>query len=169
MLITPPPALTVPEPDDRLSPRLLTDHHTVIEQACRAILAATYADLSLELVTAFRAFEAEVLEHMLAEEDELLPAFAEAATEEAALVRGEHARLRYLLEMVGVDVELHTLRAEKMHALIAALTSHASREDERMYPWAARHLDTAPAQRLTERVRGSIARLRGIAHPTAAR
>ena len=65
---------------------LLADHHRELEAVYRAILAATYADDARDLVFAYRAFEEGVLEHLEAEEREILPAYGRAAPDDAEVI-----------------------------------------------------------------------------------
>ncbi len=138
---------------------LLADHHRELEAVYRAILAATYADDARDLVFAYRAFEEGVLEHLEAEEREILPAYGRAAPDDARAIREAHARIRQELQRVGIYVELHVIRAETMHGLIAELRAHAVREDARMYPWAHLHLPAGAKQRIQARVTASMHRL----------
>ena len=141
----------------------LADHHRELEAMYRALLAATYADDARDLVFAYRAFEQEILEHLAAEEQEILPAYERAAPHEARAIRGDHDRIRQELQRVGVYVELHVIRAETMHGVIAELRAHSAREGTRMYPWAQLHLPTGAKQRIEARVTASLQRLEAAA------
>lgn len=138
---------------------LLTDHHREIEDACRALLARAYADDSATLIQQYRAFEHAILDHLMAEEELILPRYAEAAPLDARALLVEHAILRRLLLQVGVEVELHCVRASTLCALIDRLHAHAAREDAAMYPWAQVHLSLAAKRRLFVRVGRSLRRL----------
>lgn len=73
------------------------------------------------------------------EEEHLFASFAETpdGMDRTAELRAEHAALRQLVDAVGLDVELHTLRAESIESLVAALRAHAAREERVFYPWLA--------------------------------
>lgn len=141
-------------------PRLLfADHHEKIEQACEALRASIYTDDSHELMMRFRSFEHAMLEHMAAEEEQILPAYAEDAPDEAAAVRATHDDLRRQLYRIGVEVELHCVRASTLEQIIKTLRAHAAREDGQMYPWAQVHLPARTKRDLVKRIGRSLRRL----------
>jgi hypothetical protein len=74
---------------------------------------------------------------MDAEERELLPRYAEANAEDAASLMAEHANFRKILLELGVEGDLHTIRLERVRELVSALRTHAKRENEGLYRWAA--------------------------------
>jgi hypothetical protein len=141
---------------------LLTEHHHAIEAACTDLLGQTYADEPFELVAEYRRFEHEVLEHLAAEEELLLPAYAERAPDDARLLGEEHEALRRLLFRIGVDVELHIVRAADVEQLIARLRDHAAHEDKGLYAWATSELAAPARDQLRERIGRSIDQLDGI-------
>ncbi len=141
---------TKPEPE--LPPRrglrlLLPDHHRRIEAKCRELLASAYADDARELVTRWCELEAELLDHIAAEEEVILPSYTEHAPGDAKRILDDHARIRELVTPIGVEVELHEMRAARLRRLVEALDAHAAHEDSVMYPWAQLNLP-AVAQRL---------------------
>lgn len=135
---------------------LLAEHHREIEDACRALLARTYADDPRALIAEYRGFERAMLEHFAAEEEEILPGYAEHASQDARVVRDDHARLRQLLFRLGVDVELHVIRLASVTELLDQLHAHAAREDAAMYPWAEAHLPVTAKRRLFVRIGRSL-------------
>lgn len=138
-------------------PRLLfADHHEKIEKACDALRAATYGEDSLELIARYRTFERAMLEHMAAEEEQILPAYAAEAPDEAAEIRATHDELRRQLYGLGVEVELHCVRAESLEQIVKTLRAHAAREDARMYPWAQVHLPLRTKEELVTRIARSL-------------
>jgi hemerythrin superfamily protein len=141
------PAVDLPEPK-----LFLADQHDRIEEACRELLSETYADDPRALCQRWRAFEAEVLDHMAAEEEVILPACARFAPAEVEGIKAEHARLRDLLAQVGVEVELHAVRAETVRRLIGCLEDHKAREELALYPWASHHLSPARLEALRQRI-----------------
>jgi hemerythrin-like domain-containing protein len=119
----------------------LSAHHRVLEEACRDLLSETYADDPRSLGVQWRLFEAAIEAHLAEEEQRLLPAYAEAAPEDAALIRAEHERIRQLLSQLGIEVDLHAIRAHSVEALVDELQRHARHEDAVFYPWAASHAE----------------------------
>jgi hypothetical protein len=139
------------------APRLLLpDHHCKIEAACEALRACTYADEPHDLVVRYRSFEREVLEHLKAEEDSILPEYEKYAPVDAAMVSAAHDDLRRQLFRIGVDVELHCVRAEALEHLVQTLRSHAAHEDRGMYPWAETHLPPQTLRELFDRIAHSL-------------
>jgi hypothetical protein len=100
----------------------------------------------------WRSFEGQVLAHIQAEEDAILPAYAQAAPEAAAGIRADHQRLRELLARLGVEIDLHEIRLRTVKAMLESLRDHADREDRSMYPWAQRSLPLPRLVALRERV-----------------
>ncbi len=142
---------------------LLADHHQGIEKAYRAMLSATYADDSRDLVGEFRCFEAAILEHLAAEEEVILPAYELFDPEDAEALRADHARIREELTRAGIDTDLHAMRAERMEGLIAALRAHSAHEDAYMYPWAQVHLPLSGRRSLYVRLTRSLRALAELA------
>ena len=145
---------------------LLADHHRAIEDACRALLACTYGDDSLQLIAQYRTFEHAMLEHLAAEEEDILPAYEAAAPADARAIRDDHAALRQQLFRIGVEVELHLVRAPTVRELIEQLHVHAAHEDATMYPWAQLQLPLSTKRRLFVQVGRS---LRALARGTEPR
>lgn len=136
---------------------LLTEHHHQVEAACGGLIACAYADEPAALTEAYRSFEHEMLEHLRVEEELLLPGYAEYAPEDARALREQHDELRRALFRIGVDVELHVVRAHHVDRLIAELRAHAAHEDAGLYAWAASHLPAGHARELFDRIRRSLA------------
>ena len=141
----------------RHSPRLLlAEHHRELERACQALLAHTYGDDPRELALQYRSFERSTLDHLAAEEELILPAYADHAPEDARAIRDEHAAIRQLLFRVGIEVELHIVRADTVKRLVDTLRTHATREDASMYPWAQDHLPLSTRRQLFVRIGRSL-------------
>lgn len=126
---------------------LLPDHHRRLETKCRELLAWTYTDDTRELAAAWCQLEAELNDHLAAEEEVILPGYAVHAPDDARRILDDHTRLRELLTPIGVEIELHEARADRLRRLAEALASHALLEDTAMYPWAQSNL-TEIARRL---------------------
>jgi len=126
---------------------LLPDHHRRLEGKCRELLAWAYTDDARALAGAWRELEAELSDHIAAEEEVILPGYAAHAPADAKQILDDHARIRELLTPVGVEIELHEARAARLRRLSEALDAHAMFEDATMYPWAQHNLAVV-AQRL---------------------
>jgi hypothetical protein len=119
---------------------LLARHHDAVEAGCLALLGETYADDLRALEARWRALEARIVDHIACEEV-MLARFARVSAEAAAMIHAQHERLLELVNRVGLEVQLHVLRAGTMRALVAALRAHAAYEGRTLYPWAERALD----------------------------
>jgi hemerythrin superfamily protein len=101
---------------------------------------------------AWTVFEAGLLAHFEAEEKHMIPTFAKRDPVEAASLLADHAKLRSLLADLGVMLDLHALRDEKVTELVAFLRAHAAREEAALYRWSDGDLDEAPKASLVERL-----------------
>ena len=131
---------------------LMSDHHRRMEQMCKELLACAYADDSRDLIAQWSELERELLAHIAAEEEIILPGYAHHDPADAQRIRADHEQLRQLATPIGVEIELHEARAERLRLLVAALQHHATNEDSKMYPWAAHNLPTVAQQLLVTRV-----------------
>ena len=148
---------------DRLPPRrglhvLFGDHHRRIDAMCQNLLGWAHTDNSRELAEGWSELEGELLDHIAAEEDVILPGYAIHAPVDANLVLADHARIRALLTPIGVDVELHQICAPRLQLLVDALAAHALSEDAAMYPWAEQHISLVAERLLAARIERWFAR-----------
>lgn len=140
---------------DRNGPHLLfAEHHRCLRRAGARLLRR--ADGGNSLVAEYRAFEAQVLEHIEAEEVLILPAFTAAAPDEAAAIRAGHTEIRAQLVRTASDIEAPS-RLASVRTLLALLDDHSKREDRVMYPWALMHLP-APRDGVATRVLTALTR-----------
>jgi len=119
---------------------LLPAHHRRIEAIFEELRHQVRCDDLAGLRACWDRFERELDEHMCAEEEYLLPAFAEVNPAEARAIREEHDEIRRSVGELGVTLELHAMRAEEADHLVERLRAHAAREDRALYVWAAAHL-----------------------------
>jgi hemerythrin superfamily protein len=120
-----------------------------------AVLELTSTALSEDphvLATRWRELDEALRDHMAAEEDLIIPAYQLSEPEEADELRTEHARIRGLLDEIGVDVRGHTVDATRMSRLVELLQAHEKREDTSMYPWAERNLPRVTRRQLFVRI-----------------
>lgn len=138
--------------------RVLADHHREIEAACKQLVAYTLADDPAALIAEYRRFERAVRDHIEAEQA-TLTAYAEREPDDARRLVDDHEVLRRLLLQLGVEVELHAIRAEQVAELVEFLHDHAAREERGLYPWIAAHGSPAHQRRLFRRISASLRRL----------
>jgi hemerythrin-like domain-containing protein len=112
---------------------------------------------------AWTEFEQGLEAHLSAEEVSLLPAFDRSCPDEAAAIRAEHSRIRGLLADMGVSLDLHALREERVAELVETLREHASREEAGLYPWADRELPGSAAAQVRGRLAAAGDALRRVA------
>jgi len=141
---------------------LLAEHHRALEEAGSELLARTYADEPRALSQEYRVFEREVLDHLAAEELVILPGYQDASPHDAAAIRADHAAIRQQLFRVGLEIDLHLIRAHTVERLLAQLREHAQREDAAMYPWAQLHLPLSTKRRLFVRLGRGIKTLTAL-------
>ena len=137
---------------------LLSDHHHRLEAMCRALLGSADADDARALTLSWNEVEAELLDHMAAEEEVILPSYELHDPDDAHRIREDHARIRTLLTPIGVEVELHEIRLARLRQLVAVLEAHATSEDARMYPWAAQHVVLVSQRMLYARISHGLER-----------
>jgi hemerythrin superfamily protein len=130
---------------DRLSSlgsMLAGDHHR-LDRAFDAIVTRAQGGDYQELETEWHRFQGELLAHLDAEERHLIPALAKDRPAAAETLLAEHRQIRDRLLELGVDLDLHCLRAERVAAFVDALRAHARREEGMFYPWADGRLPPA--------------------------
>jgi hypothetical protein len=135
------------ELEDPVRTLLLTDHGH-FERSLQAIVAEVSDDGPADLREPWHAFEQELLAHLDAEEADLIRVFGSYQPTEARELIAEHEQIRATVTQLGVDLDLHCLRAERVKALVDQLRAHARREEGVLYPWATERLGVAAARQL---------------------
>lgn len=142
----------------------LREDHRRLDEVFETLLNCVHAGEREAAREAWTAFERGLTGHMAAEEATLLPVFDQFEPEEAARVRAEHLRIRTLLDELGVALDLHALREEKVEELVAALRAHAAHEEAGLYPWADQALPEPAADALRKRLAAAGDLVRRAAH-----
>ncbi len=122
------------------------------------MLAWALANDSRHVIRAWAELEAELLDHMAAEEAIILPSYALHAPADARRILDDHTRFRSLLATMDIDVELHQIRAGRLRRLVEALEVHSASEDAVMYPWATEHIALVAQRLLFTQIGSWIAR-----------
>ena len=76
--------------------------------------------------------------HMTFEERELFELFLSEHPEQSDYVADllvEHGQIRRAVERLGMEIQLHVVRAHTVDALLAALRQHSASEHRVFYPW----------------------------------
>ncbi len=114
---------------------MLAGDHDRLDHAFQAIVTRAYGGDFQLLESEWLTFQSALLHHLDAEEKHLIPALAEDRPGEAQILLDEHTRIRLQLLQLGVDLDLHCLRAERVEAFVDAMRAHAHREEHIYYPW----------------------------------
>lgn len=118
----------------------LGQDHAALERTFERVIAKFNGGDAEDIRAAWEQLDAELSAHLAAEERLIIPRFRRDDPEAADRILDEHRSIRAALEMLGVDLDLHSLRAEAAAGFIAALRRHAAYEDLVLYPWADAHL-----------------------------
>jgi hemerythrin superfamily protein len=102
----------------------------------------------LDFQVTWSAFARELVAHLDAEELHILGPFTEAEPDVGRDLLDEHGRIRRKLSELGIDLELHSLEAERIETFINELRAHAIHEERLLYPWARRKLGPVACERL---------------------
>lgn len=120
---------------------MLAGDHDRLDRVFQTIVTRAYGGDFQQLETEWSAFQDALLGHLDAEERNLIPALAKDRPREAQTLLEDHRLIRIQLLQLGVDLDLHCLRAEKVDAFVDALRAHAHREENIFYPWVDRQLE----------------------------
>src|SRR6185437_12453607 len=137
----------------------LNADHRHLDELFEALLNSIHVDDAEAAEAAWTELDHGLATHLEAEETYLLPVFDRFDTAEAAAIRTEHGQIRNLAAELGVLLDIHALREEKVTEFVGFLRAHAAREEAKLYPWATRELSEAPRRSLLRRLRD---RRRGI-------
>ncbi len=132
---------------------LLPRDHARLDAMLASILELVHVDLRPELAEHWAVYEDGVLAHLDAEEMFMLPELARHDAPRANEIRTEHATIRALLAEVGVGIELHVVREDRMQELATFLRRHAEAEEREFYKWADKELPEGSLQGLVRRLR----------------
>jgi hypothetical protein len=116
----------------------MRDDHVEFERKFADIRERARSGDWRELDAVWSDFAAAVTAHLAFEERDILPSLRFAGADERALVRRleeEHAAIRQLLQDLGVQIQLHTIRAGTVDVFLQIMRDHAALENERIYPW----------------------------------
>ncbi|MGE0790912.1 MAG: hemerythrin domain-containing protein [Sandaracinaceae bacterium] len=110
---------------------VLMEDHARLERSLRALLDAGEGALPNELIAVWNEFETGLRTHFQTEEESLFPLVTDEALR--ASLMDDHAMLRERLDELGVAIELHSARLERITELVNLLRAHAAREDTTLY------------------------------------
>jgi len=119
---------------------VLAEDHRELDARIERLLARVRDGDPTELRPEWSTFERALSRHLEQEEAELLPGFARDDAPGARAILAEHAEIRGALLDMGVNLDLHLLRAEQVERFVERLRAHAKREEAALYTWAERHI-----------------------------
>lgn len=126
-------------PDMARAVQHLREDHDAFERRFDDLCARAQTDDWRYLDEVWDAFVDDIDDHFAFEEEVLFPVLAAQSPDDRALVErllGQHAEVRGTLEQLGVQIQLHEIRAETIDRLVALLRAHAALERDRLYSWA---------------------------------
>ena len=145
---------------------LLSDHHRTLDERIDKVMSRAREADPTALRTEWAAFERELSRHMELEEAELLPDFAKYDAAEAHALLSEHCAIRNALLDLGLNLDLHCVRAEAIDDFVARLRAHAKREDAALYLWAQNHLAAGRWQSVKRELKSAAETGRRLLHLT---
>jgi polyisoprenoid-binding protein YceI len=119
----------------------LADDRERLERRFQSIVATAARGDSSDLREEWSFFESELLGHLDAEEAHIIRVFADDDPAGARALLAGHTQIRARLTELGIDLDLHCLKAERVSAFVGELRAHGRLEEELLYPWADRRLD----------------------------
>jgi hypothetical protein len=125
--------------------RLHGDHEDFakrFDQLCQTAHEGDWEDVD----ALWGPFETEFRAHMAFEEKELFDRFAasgEGPKDVVQTLRKQHDEMREQLAQLGVEIQLHAIRAETIDNFVKTIKMHATVESAHFYPWLDKQLDEA--------------------------
>jgi hypothetical protein len=124
-----------------LSPdRLLAEDHRRLDRSFERLVVRAQGGDPIQLRREWQAFERGLVRHFNLEEREILPGFARHDAANARVILDDHAAFRDALVEMGVDLDLHLLRADEVRTFCDRLRAHVALEEAALYRWATAHL-----------------------------
>lgn len=128
------------ETEDSIQAILQNDHRRIYARLEEIVALASEED-PRDFRQTWKSFELDLLAHLHTEEVHVFRAFRHVDPREAKQLLEDHEQIRNRLTDLSIALDLHCLRAEQVAALAEQVRAHATREDQLLYPWAARELD----------------------------
>ena len=132
---------------------LLTADHAALDVTYRRMVGKFLGGDPDAIRAEWTLMEKQLEAHLRAEEQFILPRFESSYPDEAEQIRLEHKQIRDSLLQLGIDLDLHSLRADAGAAFIQTLRAHAQREERLLYKWAQEELPPGERHLVIENVR----------------
>jgi hemerythrin-like domain-containing protein len=127
---------------------LLCRDHARLEGFLQAVQAAFDAEDSEKIASTWSRFEPELLAHLEAEEQFLIPALFRRNQREGRTLLEEHRHIRARLTELRPGVDHRHAQARTASAFIDELRAHARHEDSVLYQWADDNVEERDRQSL---------------------
>lgn len=128
-----------PSPEGGGSPaRLLREAHERLEADFANLCERARSGDWRECDEVWGWFSRDLEAHLALEEERYFTAYLHDGPEAPGVVaalRADHEVIRAALAEIGVDIQLHTIRADRVDRFVAALRAHAEREDRTIHAW----------------------------------
>lgn len=130
--------------------RRLHDDHVAFDQKFDDLCNFANAGAWDELDAVWTGFIRDIEDHFRFEEEQVFPEFARRSPESREMVdmlSAQHAEILQALESLGLQIQLHEIRAPTLARLVEMMRKHAEVENTDIYPWLereGRHEDDAP-------------------------
>lgn len=120
--------------------RRLHDDHLAFEKRFDAMCNCAEVGAWRELDADWSSFVRDIEEHLRFEEAQVFPEYSRWNPECRDLVdalSAQHAEILRLLESLGLQLQLHEIRATTIERFVELMRKHAEIENARIYPWLA--------------------------------
>jgi hemerythrin superfamily protein len=134
-------ATTNPDPEAARAVQHLREDHVAFERRFDDLRAHARSDDWRYLDSVWDGFVDDLEEHFVYEEEVLFPELRRSAPDGSALalrLSTQHEQIRADIQLLGVQIQLHSIRASTIESLLNRLQRHAAVEDDCLYGWAER-------------------------------
>ncbi|MFZ6182792.1 hemerythrin domain-containing protein [Nannocystis pusilla] len=121
--------------------RRLHDEHVAFDQEFDDLSNFANAGAWGEVDAVWTGFTREIEDHFQFEQEQVFPGFARQSPECREMVdmlSAQHAKILQELESLGLQIQLHEIRAPTIERLVELMRKHAEVENTHIYPWLAR-------------------------------
>jgi len=137
-------------PDDIRS--ALKSDHAHLEVLLSDVLAVLGDGDREAVAQAWARLDEAVVGHLALEEKSMIPELLKANERAARSILEEHRHVRSRLAELGMQVDLHTVRAAAVQTFCDELRAHARHEDKELYSWAAGHFSPEERKEIVEKI-----------------
>lgn len=121
--------------------RQLHDDHARFDHEFDDLSNFARAGAWAEVDARWTGFIREIEDHFRFEQEQVFPRFARRGPECREMVdmlSAQHAEMLQALENLGLQIQLHEIRAPTIERLVERMREHAEIENTHLYPWLER-------------------------------